>query len=114
MARVNVNRTPKKPFAPGDWVWVKTPRSVGGLGLRSWWYGPCKIAERNGQFSFNLFSGKQRLEEVHADQLKPYLGGILEGDPTPMFYPLDTAVPFIVVLHKLTRSRSTELLLISH
>ena len=38
--RVNNKRKPKAPFEDGCWIWLLSPKKVGGQKIERWWKGP--------------------------------------------------------------------------
>ena len=53
--------------------------------MDTWWTGPCKVVERNGPSSYKVWVNTKMIQEVHLDQLKPYVPDLLSGKPCVMF-----------------------------
>ena len=69
--RVNRQRKPKSVFKEGDWVWYLRPQTaVGGVGLSSWWLGPCKVVQRKGKSAYQILVKPGVVQDVHRDQLR--------------------------------------------
>jgi hypothetical protein len=69
--RVNSKRKPKAPFEDGSWVWLLSPKKVGGNKIERWWKGPFQVVQRVGEASFQIRTDRAVLYDVHRDQLKP-------------------------------------------
>ena len=82
--RVNSTRRGRPEFREGDLVWVLRPQGVSS-GMDTWWTGPCKVVERNGSSSYKVWVNTKAIQEVHLDQLKPYVPDLLSGKPCVMF-----------------------------
>jgi hypothetical protein len=67
--RINAQRHPCKKFNVGDWVWVRRPPTVGGVGLKSLWHGAYFVVAQNGENSYQVKNDDNTLADVHATQL---------------------------------------------
>ena len=67
--KVNEKRHPCTKYDIGDWVWVKRPPAVGGVGLKSLWHGAYRIVAQNGEDSYQVKNADSTLTGVHATQL---------------------------------------------
>ena len=83
---INSRRTPRPPFAPGDWVWLQRPRGVTGPKLDHWWTGPYRVKARTGQSSYELTLGPNQTHDAHLDQLKPCQWDMELGDSYPLVW----------------------------
>ena len=84
-ARVNQGRKKRAPFAEGDWVWMLRPKTGVGGNLETWWVGPCKVIARKGVSSYEVLVKPGVFQEVHMDQLKPYVEDQISGKPMALF-----------------------------
>ena len=82
----NQTRTPRPTFKVGEWVWVLRPRSSNVSKLDTWWVGPVKISARVGMNSYQVCLKPGVLHDVHADQLKPYAGDDVQGEPVKLHH----------------------------
>ena len=67
--KINEKRHPCTKYDIGDWVWVKRPPAVGGVGLKSLWHGAYRIVAQNGEDSYQVKNADSTLTGVHATQL---------------------------------------------
>lgn len=84
--QTNRERTPRDPPKVGDKVWVLRPKGVGGHKVATWWHGPYKISERVGQSSFRVQIRPGILQDVHLDQIKPYVVDEVLGIGKPLTF----------------------------
>ena len=82
----NSNRRERTPFRVGDWVWMLRPKCSRESKLDTWWVGPYKVIRQVGVSSFELLITPGNHHAVHIDQIKPYLGDILQGEPTEIIH----------------------------
>ena len=69
----NRGRKAREPPKVGDKVWVLRPKGVGGNKISTWWLGPYKVVQRVGQSSFQIQIRPGMIQDVHLDQIKPYV-----------------------------------------
>ncbi len=84
---VNSRRQSRPPYHIGDWVFVRRPKKVGGTKLETWWRGPFKVLERQGEDSYVIQDSMAGPLAVHADQLKFCVWDELSGEGVPLHYP---------------------------
>ena len=84
--RVNSKRKPKVPFEDGAWVWLLSPKKVGGNKIERWWKGPFQVFQRFGEASFQIRTDRSVLYDVHRDQLKPCEWDMALGESYPLFF----------------------------
>jgi hypothetical protein len=84
--RVNNKRKAKAPFEDGDWVWLMSPKKVGGQKIERWWKGPFQVVQRTGEASFQIRTDKSVMYDVHRDQLKPCIWDMGLGDSYPLVF----------------------------
>jgi hypothetical protein len=84
--RVNAKRKPKAPFEDGSWVWLLSPRKVGGNKIERWWRGPFQVVQRVGESSFQIRTDRCVLYDVHSDQLKPCHWDVELGESYPLVF----------------------------
>jgi hypothetical protein len=85
-SRVNNRRKPKAPFEDGSWVWLLSPKKVGGRKIEKWWRGPFQVVQRVGEASFQIRTDQSVLYDVHRDQLKPCVWDMELGDSYPLVF----------------------------
>lgn len=83
-AATNARRHRRPPYAIGDFVWVKRPKSVGGTKLQTWWRGPFKVTGRAGESSYMVEIPPAGQLDVHTDQLKPCIWESIAGEGVPL------------------------------
>ena len=69
-ARLNKRRPREVEFEPEEWVWILRPTALTRRKLQSWWIGPYRVVERNGDQSYTVRLGHHNHIMVHADQMK--------------------------------------------
>ena len=84
--RVNAGRMAPDPFVVGDRVWVLRPKGSGMSKLDTWWVGPCEVTGRVGDLSYRVQVKPGVVQDVHRDQLKPWVEDALEGGGVPLFH----------------------------
>ena len=84
--QTNRGRVARTPPQVGDRVWVLRPKGVGGNKISTWWLGPFKITERVGQSSFRVQLRPGVFQDVHMDQIKPYVVDEVLGVGKPLAY----------------------------
>ena len=85
VSNINAKRKVRKPFHEGDLVWYLRPTGEVGTNLQSWWLGPCKVISRVSNSNYQILVKPGIFQEVHLDQLKPYIRDIISGKPTALF-----------------------------
>ena len=85
-SRVNSKRKPKAPFEDGSWVWLLSPKNVGGQKIERWWKGPFQVVQRVGEASYQIRTDRSVLYDVHRDQLKPCLWDLDLGESYPLVF----------------------------
>ena len=94
----NAQREKPSPYAPGDWVWVLRPKGSGVSKMDTWWVGPAEVVSRVGAMSYQVRVKPGMVQDVHREQLTPYMGDRLEGLGVEMFHhmsgyrPMETQV----------------------
>ena len=68
--KTNRERRSRPPYKVGDYVFLRRPRSVGGVKISTWWLGPYEVIARVGQHSYKLKVPREGLVDAHATQLK--------------------------------------------
>ena len=68
--RLNKHRPRTLEFEPNEWVWILRPTALTGPRLQSWWLGPFKVVERNGDQSYTVQLNRRARVMVHVDQMK--------------------------------------------
>ena len=68
--RLNKWRPRRLEFEPEEWVWTLRPTALTGPRLQSWWIGPYKVVERNGDQSYTVQINRRNRVAVHLDQMK--------------------------------------------
>ena len=84
--RVNASRAIPNPYKVGDWMWLIRPRNSGVSKLDTWWVGPCEVVRRVGSLSYQVMVKPGVLQDVHAQQLKPFVGDKLHGEGLELFH----------------------------
>ena len=99
--RLDEIRQPKMPFENGSWVWLLSPKKVGGKKIERWWKGPYQVVQRVGEASFHVRTDRSVLYDVHRDQLKPCHWDMDLGESYPLVFraadPSEQRPPAIVV-----------------
>ena len=85
-ARVNAHRSAPTPYAKGDLVWVLRPKTTTVSKWDTWWVGPCEVACRVGELSYEVFVKPGVVQSVHAQQLKPYVHDVLSGRGVELYH----------------------------
>jgi hypothetical protein len=69
--RLNKTRPRKLQFENEEWAWILRPLSgITGPKLQSFWIGPYRVVERNGDQSYTVEIGRNNHVMVHVDQMK--------------------------------------------
>ena len=84
--RINAKRHPKASFDDGSWVWLLSPRKVGGQKIERWWKGPFQVVQRVGEASYQIRTDRSVLYDVHRDQLKPCVWDVDLGASYPLVF----------------------------
>ena len=87
--RVNANRKARKPISEGDWVWIARPKPIGGVKLMTWWRGPYRVIERQGDASYVVKTPQGEKIPVHATQMKKCTWETLGVPKYKLVYPTD-------------------------
>ena len=64
---VNNKRKPKAPFEDGCWVWLLSPKKVGGRKIERWWKGAFQIVQMVGEASYQMRTERRFLYDFHRD-----------------------------------------------
>ena len=85
--RVNAKRKAPTPYEVGAWVWVLRPRKGDSAAkLDTWWIGPCEVKRRVGNLSYQVEVKPGITQDVHAEQLKPYINDVINGNALHLFH----------------------------
>ena len=83
------------PYQVGDWVWVLRPKG-GGNKLDTWWVGPACVVRRTGDLSYQVRVKPEVVQDVHMDQLKPYIGDTLRGSCVHLYHHMTGYQPMAI------------------
>ena len=86
IAKKNALLTKPAPYAANDWVWVLRPRGSGVSKLDTWWVGPAQVIRRTGDLSYEVRVKPNVVQDLHMDQLKPFIDDRLEGPCVELFH----------------------------
>ena len=54
--------------------------------MDTWWVGPCEVVERVGDLSYRVSVKPGVVQDVHMDQLKPYVEDVLAGERVELYH----------------------------
>ena len=83
--RVNASRVHPTPYGPGDKVWLLRPKDA-ATKLDTWWVGPTQVVKRVGDISYQVMVKPGLVQDVHHDQLKPFVEDVVAGPPVELFH----------------------------
>jgi len=69
-SKLNMTRHRKLEFQTGDWGWILRLTAISGPKLQSFWIGPYKVIERNGDQSYTVKLSHHKRIMVPLDQMK--------------------------------------------